>query len=237
LQTDSRKKWITPLVIVGALLLVLLLSNRSVETPEDMGVIDTPDEYAKALQMAHEMTKPIFDKSDKGEEITEKEKDQLYKAARLIDNANRVSPEKTIPFLGAGKAYMLAGDLEMAELRFRQAINNAQFDASPGAKETGVEAQYRLSEVRFELHDYEGAFESANHAVKAVPDGIEYLTARAAALIQLKKYKEADADLHAALKLDPTYQKAIGLHKLLEAEDPETFGSSKNRADGKAAVH
>ncbi len=203
---------------------MLVLSNRDVKSPEDLGIIDTQEGYSKGLLMAHEMTKPIFDRSDAGEEPTEQEKETLYNAAKLIDNANRLAPDKTIPFLGAGKAYMLAGDLERAELRYRQAIENAQFDKTPGAKESGDEARYRLSLLRFKLQDYESAFEEANKAVQSQPNGVEYLVARASALIQLKRYEEADRDIHAAIRLEPNNKEAIGLHALLALEDPAKYG-------------
>ncbi|MEZ0325526.1 MAG: hypothetical protein ACAH95_06445 [Fimbriimonas sp.] len=220
----QAKQWITPVAIAAGLVLVLVLSNRDVKSPEELELIDSQDKYSQALMTAHEMTKPIFDKTDEGDEPTEQEKDTLYKSAKIIDNANRLLPDRTIPFLGAGKAYMLAGDLETAELRFRQAIHNAAFDKTPGSRETAFEAHYRLSQVRFKLRDYEGAFEEADKAVKGEPNGPEYLLARASALIQLKKYDEADRDIHAAVKLEPSNQEAIGLHALLALEDPKKFG-------------
>ncbi len=204
--------------------MVLMLSNREVRSPEDLGVIDTLDKYEKALLMAHEMTKPIFDKTDEGDEPTVQEKESLIKAGKLIDNANRLMPEKAIPFLGAGKAYMLAGDLGTAEERFRQSIENAAFDKTPGARETGFEAHYRLSQLAFKLHAYEAALDEADKAVKGEPNGPEYLAARAAALIQLKRYAEADRDIHAAVKLEPGNKEATRLHALLVLEDPEKFG-------------
>ncbi|MEZ0326679.1 MAG: tetratricopeptide repeat protein [Fimbriimonas sp.] len=225
MQISAQKKWIVPLAIFGGLVLVLILSNREVKSPEDLGVIDTGEKYARALQIAQEMTQPIFKKADAGEALSDQEKDQLFTAGRLIDNANNLLPDRTIPFLGAGKAYMFAGDYGLAEQRFRQAINNVPFDkGTPQAQETGYEAHYRLSQLRFNIHDYKGAVEEATAAINGQPQGVEYYVARASALIQLKKYKEADFDLHSALKIEKDFQPAIRLHKLLEMEDPKTFG-------------
>jgi tetratricopeptide (TPR) repeat protein len=213
-------------VVVGALVMVMVLSNREVNTPEGLGVVTSLDDYTKAIEMAHGLTKPIFDKADNGEELSRDEKEQLLRAAALIDNADRFLPDRTIPFLGAGKAYLLAGDLEMAEIRLRQCIDNARFDKTPGAKETGYEAYFRLSQARFQLGDYEGARDAATEAIKGEPAGVMYLLARARALIQLKKYVDADKDIHAVAALDKTNKEAESLHKLLEAEDPKTFAKT-----------
>jgi tetratricopeptide (TPR) repeat protein len=224
LQADSKKKWITPVAIFGGLVVVLLLSNQTVKTPEGYKVVTTNQEYAAQIQVAHDITKPIFDKADNGESLSELEKDQLIKAAILIDSANRLHPESAIPFLGAGKAYLLAGSYDLAEARLQQAINNAEFDKNPGAKETGWEAYFRLSELRFKLADYQGAYEAADKAVKEEPSAIMYLIARARAALQLKKLDQADMDLNAALILERDNKDALALHRLLELENPNRFG-------------
>jgi tetratricopeptide (TPR) repeat protein len=221
----SSKKWIVPIAIVGGLVLVMLLSNRTVNTPEGYRVVTTNDEYSEQIKAAHELTKPIFDKADLGQPISQDEKSQLVKGAQMIDAANRLHPDFAIPFLGSGKAYLLAGQLDLAEARLRQAIANAEVDKTPGAKETGWEAWYRLGELRFKLKDYQGAYEAADQAVKSQPGSVFYLLGRARAAIQLKNLQQADLDLNAALILERDNKEAQALHKMLAEEDPGKYGA------------
>ncbi|HSI71605.1 MAG TPA: hypothetical protein VK934_00390 [Fimbriimonas sp.] len=225
MPTEAQKKWILPVAIIGGLIVVMLLSNRPVDTPEGYTVVTNNDEYSEQIKAAHTLSKPIFDKADLGQPISQDDKAQLIKAAIMIDAANRLHPELAIPFLGAGKAYLLADQLDLAEARLRQAIFNADDDKTPGAKETGWEAYYRLSELRFKLKDYEGAYEAADKAVNGQSGSVFYLLGRARAALQLKKFDQADMDLNAALILERENKEAQALHKMLATENPARYGA------------
>ena len=118
-----------------------------------------------------------------------------------------------------GRCYQVLGDYENAGARYEQALLNEPLDQSEPAKLTIPETHYRLSQVLFDgRKNWEAAFKEADTAVKAHPNSPNYLEARARALVQLKRFKEADRDLHDAIVLDPNHRASLLLHKLVESE-------------------
>jgi Flp pilus assembly protein TadD len=153
-----------------------------------------------------------------GEDLTQKDKENLLEAAKTFRALNTFNPSLVTTAFGEGRCYQGIGQLEIAEANYRQAIENGKIDKSEPAQLTVPEAHFRLSQVRFQVGDYESALQEAAAAVKAHPDSPNYLEARAAALVQLKRFKEADKDLHAALALDPVHKASLALHQLVQAE-------------------
>lgn len=221
-ETPGWKRWIGPIIAVVGLALVVFLSNRTVTTPEGLPVIGDADSWGATIHEAEELSKNHFIAADRGEELTDADRADLRKAAKLFDSANRFFPMKIGPFVGAGKAYQLTGELEAADERLRQAISNVQYAKTESDRNNVIEAQRLLSEVKARENDWDSAFKLADAAVKAAPNAPQYLATRASAEIQLKKLNEAAADIALALKLDPTNRDALRLKKLFDTE----FGST-----------
>jgi tetratricopeptide (TPR) repeat protein len=218
--SGDKRPWIAAVVGIVVLAAILLLSSNDPKSPEGMTVVDSLATYKSELLKAHEMTKPIFEKVDNGGEPTDQEKATLLDAARIIDNADRFLPNRTVPFLGAGKAYQFAGQRDLAEARYLQCLANLPYDSKddPAIKETGYEAHYRLSQIYSDSQDYKKALTEADAAVKGHSDAPDYLVAKASALIQFKRIAEARPLLEAALKLEPTHEKAKGLLVLISGQ-------------------
>jgi tetratricopeptide (TPR) repeat protein len=196
---------------------LLLLSYRPVKTPDGLDIITNIETYNTSLKQAEALSKTSFEASDRGQDLTPAQNADLLKAAKIFDAMNVFLPAKVGPYLGAGKAYMILGDNERADERLRQCMSNAQYDQSDAGKATVIEAEYLLSLVRGLENDWKTAYDLANDAAKSVPNSAYYLAARASANLQLKRVKEAKADLAKALMIDPTNRKALQLQLLISS--------------------
>ena len=82
-----------------------------------------------------------------------------------------------------------------------------------GAKKAMSEAN-----VEFKAGKYDAALEKYNEAVKLDPDEVQYVANRANVYLKLKKWKEAEDDCTAAIKINDKYAKVCMLCWNLKAK-------------------
>jgi tetratricopeptide (TPR) repeat protein len=207
-----------PVGIAVGFVILLMLSNRHVTTPEGIPVIYDPNEYNMTIEKARSITQPIFVAYDKGTEPTDAQKIELRKAALMYDAANRFDPVSMEPYFQAGKAYLIVGDYETADERLRQLVSNQIYNMNSAGEDTVAEAKNLLSIVRGLEGQWPSALELANAAVKKHPDSAVYHTTRASAELQLNLLDAAKQDLEVAHTLDPNYKRAILLNALIASD-------------------
>lgn len=215
-KLESWRRYVPATAIFLALGVVILLSNRPAVGPNGEVLVGNVDQYTDLLKQTEQESRPLFEKAEI-DDLTEEDKAKLNKVAKAFDSLNRFNPTAIGPFIGAGKAYYLAGDLGRAEERLRQCLANREYDKSEMAKFGYAEAKYQLSQVLFERKNYPIAYGLADEAVKAVPNAPNYYVARASAELQMNNVAKAVDDVNAALKLDPNHRGAKRLRLLLKA--------------------
>lgn len=195
---------------------VLILSNRPLKTPEGLPLITDAASYNDAIRQEAAISEPIFAAFDRGEDVSDQDKAQLRKAARIADSANVLRPEKAGLYLESGRAYLILGDLDLADQRLQQCISNSRLQNADIATEGVSDAYFLLSQVRAQQGLWKDSLALATQADKMRPDVATYLTGKASAELQLKMIVEAKKDLSSALKIDPTYRRALQLQKLMD---------------------
>lgn len=200
------------LALIGA----VFLSNRPAITPEGTVVVETQDAFIEGLNVAEKLSRVAFQKDVAGEPILKEDQENLRKAAVQLDALGRFRPHNISTFLGAGKAYRIVGDDELAKARFRQAIDNEMFDQTENGKLSVAEASYELSQLLVLSNELDKAKVAADKAISIVPVSAIYVTARASVLVQMKRNADARKDLELALKIDPNLKAAKRLLKLID---------------------
>lgn len=178
-------------------------------------VIGNSDEYNQVLKDAEGLSKDPLERFANDEDLSEADKSNLIKAANMFEAIRAYEPEKFAPYLGLCMIYRALGNTEKAEQYIRQCILSLPASQAPEIRQTAAEAHYQLSRVLFDEKKYPEALAEASTADQTIGDNPNYLVAKAIALVQLKREKEAKVELAKALKLNPTNRRATGLAKLL----------------------
>lgn len=205
-----------PIALLLGFGVVLVLSNRPVQTPEGLPVISDMSSYNQAIQQAVALTQKHFIAYDEGDTLTDADKADVRKGALLFDTANKLEPDRAGFYLDAGRAYLILGEVEEAEQRLMQCLSNAQLPNSDLKAEGVADAYFLLSQVRAMQLDFKGSLQFVTAADKKRPRVATYLTAKASAELQLKMMAEAKKDLGLALSIDPTYKRALALKRMIE---------------------
>ena len=227
-----------PVGVVALLAAVILLSGRSVPGPNGTKLIQNVDEYAAANEKSKQLSLPVFQKADAGDELSADDKKNIEVALKEFESMITFEPRRCGPNFGAGKSYMVLGDFQRASERFEQCVMNELLDPakdSPELKATVIEAKALAAECLVEVAAqyaasgdkdlmarrtgmYNRAFALSDEAIKAIPNSPKYLLARAQASINLKHIPDAKKDVAAALALDPQNLKAKSLAIMLGIE-------------------
>ena len=212
---------INPLFItagVAALLAMLyagLHCNGTNNNDNPIPVIGNGEEYKQVLAEAERVSKEAFMKLNSDEPLTPEDRSNLSKATSQFQSLGAFEPNLFAPYLGLGMSYRGQNEPEMAEKMFRLCLERIPLSTSPEIVQTSAEAHYQLSRALFDQKKYDFALAEAATAIETVHGDPNYLTARAAAYMQLKRLDEARKDLNEALKLDPNHRRASALKKLL----------------------
>ena len=197
--------------------------NEALKQPQpavqNKGNIDLVLKYYDKLNEVERLSKPIYEKADRNEPLTEDDKIKLKEALVIFKALHEFRPTAfTLPF-ALGKGHQILGDDEMALQYFRQ--TEAQLLGSPGAleKATLAEARYLSVDSLIRLGETEAALEAAKLAVDFNGRSANYYVALASAQLQLKRRPEAKKSLESALRIDPHNARAIRLGQLLLADN------------------
>jgi len=178
-------------------------------------VLGNAGEYNKALADAESLSKIGLEKIAKDEELNADEKKNLVKAANLFEGLAAYETSNFAPHLALGMIYRGLGNLDVAERHLQQCLLNLPGTDTPEIKETAAEAHYQLARVLFDRQEFDNSLAEASTACDSSPSNPNYIVARASALLQLKREKEARVELDKALALDPENRRGLGLKKLL----------------------
>jgi len=207
---------VAPIGLILGFVVVLVLSNRPVQTPEGLPIISDMASYNQAIQQAVALTQKHFIAYDQGDTLTDADKADVRKGAALFDTANKLEPDKAGFYLDAGRSYLILGELEDAEQRLMQCLSNAQLPSSDFKAEGVADAYFLLSQVRALQQDFKESLKFVTEADKKRPHVATYLTAKASAEVQLRMMPEAKKDLASALSIDPAYKRALALKRMIE---------------------
>lgn len=183
----------------------------------DVPVIASSNEYGDILKEAESISKPLFEKYDQGEALDEQEKADLGKAAKLFEGLSGYNDKIYTLYFAMGKCYQILGDDKLALNRFEQAIRIMLNVKDETARSTMAETRYLASISLERERAIDIAMREIDEALKIFPDNPNYLTQRAALHIQKNEFKEAQAILERALKLDATHRRAQMLSKYVKS--------------------
>jgi tetratricopeptide (TPR) repeat protein len=197
-------RWLGVAIFAGAVVVVLMLSNHSMDTrtPENLYVVADDAAYNQSLQQAHQVGGAALHDYEQGKQLTPLETESIRDAAKLIDQANLYKPTEIGPDFLSGMAHAALGEYEKADEEFRQGILNAQGNTNPKVMTTVTDAHYQRARILFQLKRYQESYDEAAAAIKDFNSEPDYLIAHAKAALQLGKTDEAKQDAAAAFEID-----------------------------------
>lgn len=207
-----------PVGIIAGLAVLIMLSNRPARTSDGIPVVVDDAAYVQTAQQALQLGSQIVPAYDRGDTISDADQRTMLKAGQLLDAANNWHPERAGYFLESGRAYLIAGQTEVADERLQQCIKNGARQGTDISTEGIAEAMFLLSICRGMENEWTSAYELANAANKGRPNVATYITQKASAALQLKHLDEAKTLLTQALAIDPSYKRAQQLKMLLSAK-------------------
>jgi tetratricopeptide (TPR) repeat protein len=233
-------KALIPVIAFFGFAAIIFLSNRPAVAPNGIEMITNTETYETRSDQALEWSREPLAKFDRGEELTEVDKENLNKALKNYEAMGLFQPTAVEPAFQAGRIHFALDDPERAELVLNQAVLNGDGimqkpDTVKGStvweatRLTIAEARYVRSLVFAQLGDYKKALFDANYAVNEVPSSPNYLSARASSYVQLGDIPNAIRDVKAALRLDPDHARSQQLAKLIDSIDPPK-GSKANQS-------
>jgi Flp pilus assembly protein TadD len=216
LQPKDRKFWV-PIVLVAALALAVFLGSRGGESNR----ITDDAQFAKELQALQEDAIPILESIDAaGGEVDDRQKQKLESFHPRLERLLRYRETSISASFLAGKVNRVLRNDLTAEKWLQQTVKNCErHENNLDVANTGLEAHRLLSELYLLQQNYPKALQEAAVAVEGQPRSPDYRVARASALIQLKQFDEARADLQTALDLDPENSRAKSLLSFLPDKD------------------
>lgn len=197
-------------------ILICMISGcgRGTEFP----VITSGKEYEDILAEVERLSKPVFQKSDRGEDLEDGDRANLRESMRMIRGLLAYRPDAYSLQFAMGKAHQILGEDEEAIQRFEEAMAFLQSLEDPELRALRAETQYLASISLERLKQFESARVAAGQAVEFAPDNPNYLAALASAEIQDRNIERARALLTRALAADPNHRRALQLLRLITAE-------------------
>ena len=212
------------MAFVGALALVLVVSNQTAPLPQGGTAILNDSEYQSGVEKMQALSEERIRSFDAGEPLTADDKAKLREAGVLVDRLNTYAPLMASLYFISGKIHHILGEDEVAEQMFRQCVlgSPAQAAAQPAnamtINATGAEAAYQLSLLLLARGDVKGALEQADNALAVVPQSSLYHTARGSALNESRRIPEALEELKQAVALDPSNTRASSLLRFIQSD-------------------
>jgi len=206
--------------------LVLVLSNSTARMPNGESIITTESGYNDGLREVLSLTHDGVANFNVGEELDQRQKDDIHRAIKIMDNMNSFRPSEAAGFFEVGLLNYIVGDSDTAKERIQQALNNAQLTPNLKTKMEqanleGViaDSYHILALIAFDHQDYDSA-------LKEVIASLTYVTtnhlsrpniyvARARIEVQLKQNDLAQKDLDSAFAMDPLCPQAKKLNNFL----------------------
>jgi tetratricopeptide (TPR) repeat protein len=193
----NNNVWIAVAVVIG-IAVVLFLSDRPVTGKGDSQIIRNSADFEKFNKEASELALDVFRKADGDEEINDADRDKLRKAVTIFESMRAYSPLQVSSQFGAGKCYMLLGELQKATECFEQAFYNRQVDPQKDdqmVKLTVIECQCLLAECLVEMAATTQTDAASAEQAGNSKDGVELR--KRANIYQVNAYTHADAAVKA----------------------------------------
>jgi tetratricopeptide (TPR) repeat protein len=168
-EKKKSNNLVAGIAVVAGIVGVMWISDRPVTGLGGSEIIRNSIDLEKANKQASDLVLSLFQKDDDGGELTSEDKDKLRKGANIFEAMRGYAPTHVSHCFGAGKCYMLVGELQKAAERFEQAYNNRSTDPLKDdqlVKLTVIEAQGLLSECMLEM-----ATNSLSQALTAQQNG------------------------------------------------------------------
>ena len=212
-----------PFGIVAVILIVLLLSNKTTTMPNGEPIIVSESDYNASLREVINLTHDGVANFNVGQEIDGKQKDDIRKAIRILDNMNVFKQTEAAGYFESGLLNYIVGNSDVANQQIQQALANAQLvpnlkSKTDQANLEGVigDAHHILSLIFFDKHDYQTALKEVDEALKHVKRP-NIFVARARINLELsktdpKKKESAQDDINSALSMDPNCPLALKLN-------------------------
>ncbi len=206
---------------VAALAAIMYFSDRPVETREGVTLPRTRAEWNKLNQESSDLVLDVFDRADKGQDITDADREKLREAAKKFEAMRAYEGRQIAPSFGAGKCYMLLGEHQLAADRLAQSWENRLVD--PRRDEeiyrlTAIEGAALASEATLALAAQEVSAMNTNAGSGQKAEAEE--ARKRAVILYQRAYSLADE----AIKLVPTaprYLAARGQAALAAGRVPE----------------
>jgi len=199
----------------------MLFSNRTATMPNGEHIIISESDYNAALRDVTNLTHDGVANFNVGQEIDGKQKDDIRRAIKILDNMNVLKQTEAAGFFASGLLNYIVGNSDVAMLHLNQALANSQLvpnlrSKTDQANLEGVvgDTHHILSLIYFDRHDYQTALTEVNEALKHVKRP-NIFVARARINLQLNHKQAAQDDVNSALAMDPNCPQALKLNDFM----------------------
>lgn len=208
----ARLAWLVGIVFAAAVL-TGCTGGKDASVP----VIRSGSEYTDELGQIEKLTRAPLEKFDTGEPLTEIEKADLKTAEIKLKGLISFRPETFALYFLQGRIDQVQGEHDKAIDQYRMAVERMWNLKNPDVVATLGETYYRASQSAVMIGNLPMAAAQIDDALKNSPENPIYLTQHAGILLQMEDRKGAEAALDRALKIDPEYERAKDLKKLIAA--------------------
>ncbi|MDR3689478.1 MAG: hypothetical protein P4L46_08880 [Fimbriimonas sp.] len=206
---------------------MLILSNRTTLMPNGESIIVSESDYNNSLREVISLSHDGVANFNVGDDVDQKQKDDLHRAIKILDNMNEFKQTEAAGYFEAGLLYYIVGDSDTAKQRILQALSNAQLtpNLTTAAQQANLEgvladAHHILGLIAFDHHDYNTAMQEVDLALDHVKKSHlirpNIYVCRARVELELKKTKQAQEDIEAALASDPNSPQALRLKDFIQ---------------------
>ncbi len=206
------------IVVIG---IVVLLSNRTTTMPNGEPVIISESEYNASLREVINLSHDGVANFNVGVELDSKQKEDIRKAIRILDNMNIFKQTEAAGYFESGLLNYIVSNTDVATLQIQQALANSNLTTSLKSKSDqanleGVigDCHHILGLIAFDHHDYATALKEVDEALLHVKRP-NIFVARARIDLEMKKKDAAQDDINSALAMDPANPMALKLNELL----------------------
>lgn len=204
-----RTKW-------HSFIVLLLLAGCQAPSGTSPLILRSGQEYLDTLKEVEELTRSSFEAVHEGHPLSDREKENLRKAEKLIDALLIYKADAYSVYILRGLTRRALGNQKGAVEAYEQSLKLRPKDMTDNDKAAIGRLYDELGTLYFEMNEFEKAETNVDKATANVPNDPSILTNAASVKVQLKKTGEAKLLVARALKVAPDYQRAKDLNKLID---------------------
>jgi tetratricopeptide (TPR) repeat protein len=178
-------------------------------------IIGSGSEYTDHLANAESLTKDILERYERGEALSDADRNKLREAQKLFMALIAFRPEGFGPYFGLAKIHEALGEKDEALFYMQKFIQYAPPNPIPEVKQLLGEAHFVSGTIYESYGEFASADLAAQAAVKYNERNPDYLSLLASSKLRRKDVAGAKSLVEKALQADPNHGRARQLEAMI----------------------